>query len=276
MHAEVSGCGDQLAADDAEAIEQAKQYFSYLPQNWRQSPPDATTAPSRPATSRADLVPADEAAGYDIRDRDRRAASTRARSSRSSRCSRRSWSPASACWTARSSASWPISRRSRAACCSSTRPTRRARFIWQCDAFNVPLLYLADVPGFMIGSAVERQGIIRHGAKMITAVAEATVPTISVIVRKAYGAGLYAMAGPGLRARRLPGPADREDRGDGPGGGGQRGVREQDRRDRRRGRAGGVRRPAARGVRARHRHPAAGQRAGGRRDRRARATCAAS
>ena len=73
-----------------------------------------------------------------------------------------------------------------------------ARFIWQCDAFNVPLLYLADVPGFMIGSAVERQGIIRHGAKMITAVAEATVPTISVIVRKAYGAGLYAMAGPGF------------------------------------------------------------------------------
>ena len=73
-----------------------------------------------------------------------------------------------------------------------------ARFIWQCDAFGIPLLYLADVPGFMIGSAVERQGIIRHGAKMITAVAEATVPTISVIVRKAYGAGLYAMAGPGF------------------------------------------------------------------------------
>jgi len=64
-----------------------------------------------------------------------------------------------------------------------------------CDAFNVPLLYLADVPGFMIGSEVERQGIIRHGAKMITAVAEATVPQISVIARKAYGAGLYAMAG---------------------------------------------------------------------------------
>ncbi len=73
-----------------------------------------------------------------------------------------------------------------------------ARFIWLCDAFNVPLLYLADVPGFMIGSEVERQGIIRHGAKMITAVSEATVPQISVIVRKAYGAGLYAMDGPGF------------------------------------------------------------------------------
>jgi methylmalonyl-CoA decarboxylase subunit alpha len=72
------------------------------------------------------------------------------------------------------------------------------RFIQLCDAFNVPLLFLADVPGFMVGTAVERQGIIRHGAKMISAVSEATVPKISVIVRKAYGAGLYAMAGPGF------------------------------------------------------------------------------
>ncbi len=73
---------------------------------------------------------------------------------------------------------------------------KAARFIWTCNAFNVPLLFLADVPGFMIGKEVERQGIIRHGAKMISAVSEATVPKISVIVRKAYGAGLYAMAGP--------------------------------------------------------------------------------
>ncbi len=73
---------------------------------------------------------------------------------------------------------------------------KAARFIWACNAFNVPLLFLADVPGFMIGTSVERQGIIRHGAKMISAVCEATVPKISVIVRKAYGAGLYAMAGP--------------------------------------------------------------------------------
>jgi acetyl-CoA carboxylase carboxyltransferase component len=75
---------------------------------------------------------------------------------------------------------------------------KAARFIWLCDAFNVPLLYLADVPGFMIGSEVERQGIIRHGAKMITAVSDATVPQVSVIMRKAYGAGLYAMDGPGF------------------------------------------------------------------------------
>src|SRR5437588_645626 len=73
---------------------------------------------------------------------------------------------------------------------------KAARFIWTCSAFNVPLVFLADVPGFMIGTQVEREGIIRHGAKMISAVSEATVPKLSVIVRKAYGASLYAMAGP--------------------------------------------------------------------------------
>src|SRR5205085_5066129 len=71
-----------------------------------------------------------------------------------------------------------------------------ARFIWLCDAFSIPLVFLADVPGFMIGKKVEREGIIRHGAKMISAVSDATVPKISVVVRKAYGAGLYAMCGP--------------------------------------------------------------------------------
>ena len=73
---------------------------------------------------------------------------------------------------------------------------KATRFITCCDAFNVPLLFLADVPGFMIGTAVERQGIIRHGAKMIAALAQAQVPRISVMLRKAYGAGLYAMSGP--------------------------------------------------------------------------------
>jgi acetyl-CoA carboxylase carboxyltransferase component len=73
---------------------------------------------------------------------------------------------------------------------------KAARFIDLCDAFGLPLLFLADVPGFMIGTKVERQGIIRAGAKMIASVSRATVPKLSVVVRKAYGAGLYAMCGP--------------------------------------------------------------------------------
>lgn len=73
---------------------------------------------------------------------------------------------------------------------------KAARFMWLCNAFNIPLLFLVDVPGFMIGTKVERAGIIRAGAKMVSAVSSADVPKISVIVRKAYGAGLYAMCGP--------------------------------------------------------------------------------
>ena len=114
---------------------------------------------------------------------------------------------------------------------------KAARFIQTCNAFNVPLLFLADVPGFMIGTAVERQGIIRHGAKMISAVSEATVPKISVVVRKAYGAGLYAMAGPAFEPDCCIALPERLDRRDGPAGGGQRRLLQPDPGDRRRGRA---------------------------------------
>ena len=72
---------------------------------------------------------------------------------------------------------------------------KAARFLQVCDAFNLPLVFLVDVPGFMVGSKVEHAGIIRHGAKMLHAMAAATVPKITVVVRKAYGAGYYVMAG---------------------------------------------------------------------------------
>jgi acetyl-CoA carboxylase carboxyltransferase component len=72
---------------------------------------------------------------------------------------------------------------------------KAARFVWLCDAFNIPLVFLHDVPGFVVGSAVEKQGIIRHGAKMLFAVSEATVPKISVVLRKSYGAGYFVMNG---------------------------------------------------------------------------------
>src|SRR5439155_6094 len=74
---------------------------------------------------------------------------------------------------------------------------KAARLIRMCDPFNVPLVYLMDVPGFLVGSQVEKDGIIRHGAKMLYATSEATVPKITVIMRKAYGAGYYVMCGKG-------------------------------------------------------------------------------
>src|SRR5699024_11545220 len=77
---------------------------------------------------------------------------------------------------------------------------KAAKFIQLCDAFQIPILFLMDVPGLMIGTKVEQQGIIRHGAKMLAMMSESTVPKISVVVRKAYGAGLYAMVGPAFES----------------------------------------------------------------------------
>jgi acetyl-CoA carboxylase carboxyltransferase component len=78
-----------------------------------------------------------------------------------------------------------------------------ARFVWLCDAFGIPLVFLHDVPGFIVGTAVEKQGIIRHGAKMLFAVCEATVPKISVVLRKSYGAGYFVMNGTEYEADRI-------------------------------------------------------------------------
>ncbi|MBV9043282.1 MAG: acyl-CoA carboxylase subunit beta, partial [Acidimicrobiia bacterium] len=77
---------------------------------------------------------------------------------------------------------------------------KAARFTWLCDSFGIPLVFLMDVPGFIVGSAVEKQGIIRHGAKMLFAISEATVPKITVVMRKAYGAGYFVMNGTAYEA----------------------------------------------------------------------------
>ena len=194
MHATVSGCGDNLAVDDADAIDQAKAYFTYFPQTWRRPPPVyAAAPPARQLDGRA--RPRRRSSPVRHARRHRRAgrrrellrdqAAVRPRADRRARPARR---PAG---RRRGQQPGPEGRR------AVRRLGRQgARFIWLCDAFNIPLVFLADVPGFMIGTEVEREGIIRHGAKMITAVSEATVPKVSVIVRKAYGAGLYAMSGP--------------------------------------------------------------------------------
>lgn len=194
MHATVSGCGDNLAVDDADAIDQARVLFSYLPSSWRQLPPAAPAVAPLRVLSRSE-IPADDSAGYEmsgvldcIVDAD------------SLFEIKPLFAPEIITGFARLDghsvgvvANNPANKGGVLFVDSAD---KAARFIWMCDAYNVPLLFLADVPGFMIGTQVERQGIIRHGAKMVAAVTEATVPKISVIVRKAYGAGLYAMCGP--------------------------------------------------------------------------------
>ena len=197
MHATVSGCGDNLAVDDEDAIEQARLFFSYLPTCWREP---AARASSRPSPRSSWPTTA-------CRPRSR-CPSTSTRSS-TALVDADSFFEIKPLFAAEVVIGFgridgrPVgvvanNSAVRGGVLFVDSADKCARFIWLCDAFNIPLLYLADVPGFMIGSEVERQGIIRHGAKMITAVSEATVPQVSVIVRKAYGAGLYAMDGPGF------------------------------------------------------------------------------
>jgi acetyl-CoA carboxylase carboxyltransferase component len=196
MHCTESGCGDALVGDDKEAIEFARAYFQYMPQRSGEKPKAGSAkAPRASSKPIADLIPQEPNRGYDMR------------KVIDSLIDEDSWLEVKKLFAkelltgfARFGgqpvgilANQPMQK---GGVLFSDSADKAARFIWLCDAFEIPLLFLADVPGFMIGTDVERRGIIRHGAKMISAVSEATVPKISVIVRKAYGAGLYAMAGP--------------------------------------------------------------------------------
>ena len=194
MHASVSGCGDALAVDDEDALDQAKAWFSYFPDRWTEAPPRYEPVPPSLQLS-DDVVPADESVAFDMH-----AFVDGLVDGESFFEYKPLYARELICGLARLDGR-PIG-------IVANNPAhlggvlfvdsadKASRFVWLCDAFNIPLLFLADVPGFMIGTSVEAQGIIRHGAKMVTAVTEATVPKICVVVRKAYGAGLYAMCGP--------------------------------------------------------------------------------
>jgi acetyl-CoA carboxylase carboxyltransferase component len=195
MHTSQSGCGHLLVKSDEEGIDLAKRDLSYFPTNWEQDPPPAPPAAPASDTPIRDLIPADENKPFDIK-----ALIDSLVDGESFFEIHPRWAKELVVGYARIEgrvvgivANQP---KQKGGVLFVDSADKAARFIWTCNAFNVPLLFLADVPGFMIGTAVEKQGIIRHGAKMISAVSEATVPKLSVIVRKAYGAGLYAMAGP--------------------------------------------------------------------------------
>jgi acetyl-CoA carboxylase carboxyltransferase component len=192
----VSGSSHLLAATEQDALEAVQRYLSYMPQNW-DAPLPVIEARDPKATDLRALVPESERQAFDMRrfvrgvvDED-------------------SFFEIHALW-AREVVTGFARLDGQVIGVIANNPMfkggvlfvdsadKSARFIQACDAFGIPLLFLADVPGFMVGTAVERQGIIRHGAKMIAAMSDATVPKICVVVRKAYGAGLYAMAGPGF------------------------------------------------------------------------------
>jgi acetyl-CoA carboxylase carboxyltransferase component len=199
MHASVSGCGDEVFDSDWEAIAAARLLLSYLPDSWQQRP--AAIDPSPPERDDWDgTIPTDESAGYDIRDVIDRLVDSGSFFEIKSR-----WAEEMVVGLARLDgqvvglvANQP---QVRSGAIFVDSADKAARFITLCDAFNIPLFFLHDVPGFMVGVAVERQGIIRHGAKMITAMASAEVPKFSVILRKSYAAGYYAMCAPGFEPR---------------------------------------------------------------------------
>src|SRR4051794_37154888 len=182
MHCSVSGVGHFLAKDEPAAIELVRGYLSYLPSNWTQPPPavearEPGSSGSKGADLRA-LVPANERQAFDMRKYVKALLDDG------------SFFEIHALWARELVVGFgrldgevvglvannPMFK---GGVLFTDSADKAARFIQLCDAFNVPLLFLADVPGFMVGTAVEREGIIRHGAKMITAVSEATVPKIS-------------------------------------------------------------------------------------------------
>jgi acetyl-CoA carboxylase carboxyltransferase component len=195
MHCSVSGCGDVLCKTEDDAIAFARRYLATMPSSFEEAPPRTPSSPPRAGKRIEEIVPADENKPFDMM------------GVIDAIIDEGSWLEIKGLF-AREILTGFARIDGRAVGIVANQPKwlggvlfvdsadKAARFIALCDAFNVPLVYLADVPGFMIGTKVERQGIIRAGAKMIAAVSEATVPKISVVVRKAYGAGLYAMCGP--------------------------------------------------------------------------------
>ncbi|HVZ72299.1 MAG TPA: acyl-CoA carboxylase subunit beta [Polyangia bacterium] len=198
MHCEVSGCGDLLAPDEKSCIAAARDYLAYMPQRGGEAPAAIAARGPSPAAKRIDdVMPANQNQAFDI------AAVIAALVDEGSffevkKLFARELVTGFARLDGRVVGIVANQPKWKGGVLFVDSADKAARFVWLCDAFSIPLLFLADVPGFMIGKAVERQGIIRHGAKMISAMADATVPKICVVLRKAYGAGLYAMSGPGF------------------------------------------------------------------------------
>ncbi len=194
MHCRVSGLGDLLVEDDAEAVAAIRVWLSYLPSNWETEPPVVEAMEPAEGRTVKEIVPEIESEVFDmvefinaVVDED------------TFFPYKELFAPELLTGFARIDGK-PVGivanqSTHMGGVLFSDSSDKAARFIWICNAFNIPLLFLVDIAGYMIGSAVERQGIIRHGAKMLFAVAESRVPRITVLVRKAYGGGYLAMSG---------------------------------------------------------------------------------
>jgi len=196
VHCKVSGVADLEVPDDRSCIEAVRKYLSFFPSSNLEEPPVSEC--SDPSDRRCDdlieLVPSNPRKAYDMRkliasivdDGDFFAMKPDWAKNLITGFARFGGRPAGVV------ANQPMQL---GGALDVNAADKAARFVWLCDAFGIPLVFLMDCPGFLVGSAVEKQGIIRHGAKMLFAVSEATVPKITVVVRKGYGAGYYVMNG---------------------------------------------------------------------------------
>jgi acetyl-CoA carboxylase carboxyltransferase component len=198
VHCEISGCGDAMVQSDEEAIAWAQQYFSYVADHYRVLPPVYSAEPPAEGYLPAETLPDDPKSVYDMLDF-LRGIFDEGSIFQIKELYAKEIITAFALLDGKPVGIVASQPNHLGGVLFVDSADKAARFMWLCDAMNLPMLYFADVPGFMVGTEVEQQGIIRSGAKMLTAIAEATVPRISVIVRKAYGAGLYAFSGPGLK-----------------------------------------------------------------------------
>jgi acetyl-CoA carboxylase carboxyltransferase component len=196
VHTEISGVADLEVADDAACIDAIKDYLSYFPPSNLEPPPvlSADDPADRREEALLTLVPDSARRAYDMK-RLLAAVVDHGRLFEIKPAWARNLVTALARLGGRPVgivASQPMVL---GGALDVDAADKAARFIMLCDAFHIPLVFFQDVPGFLVGSKVERQGIIRHGAKMLYAVSEATVPKLTVVVRKAYGAGYFVMCG---------------------------------------------------------------------------------
>jgi acetyl-CoA carboxylase carboxyltransferase component len=196
VHCRRSGVGDLETADDAECIDAIRRYLSYFPSHCDEAPPArARVDPvERADEDLLDVLPSSTRAAYDMYEIIRRIVDDGDYFDLKGRWAR-SIITCLARFGGRPAGIVANQPRHLGGILDNDSADKAARFINLCNAFGIPLVYLVDVPGFMVGTKVEEAGIIRHGAKMLFATANASVPKLTVVVRKAYGAGYYVMCG---------------------------------------------------------------------------------
>ena len=194
MHCTISGLGDMLVESEEQAIDAIRNYLSYLPGSWSEKPMDSEAAPPTEIRTPEEIIPIHQNTSYDVHDLI------------NSLIDGGSWFEIKELYAPELTTGF-ARLGGKAVGILANNPAHKggilfsdssdkgARFIWLCNAFNVPLLFLQDISGYMIGSGVEKSGIIRHGAKLLFAVCEAKVARIAVMVRKGYGGGYLAMSG---------------------------------------------------------------------------------